>query len=145
MKLSTGYLLALTSVSDAKKGGKKNKENSKKARISGESFGEHCLAEKNDNGILTLTTVKGLNEVTNCHREIRCPAGYFVERKIAFIQGLHDCGGCEPEQWTYQDGHFIDSQGNVHNSISCNHNYEHNVFRLTYRIGLIVFLISYSK
>ena len=71
MKLITGYLLALASVSDAKKGGKKNKEKSKTVRISGESFGDNCLAEKNDNGILTLTTVKGLNEVTNCHREIR--------------------------------------------------------------------------
>ena len=132
MKLSTGYLLALASVSDAKKGGKKKKENNKKPRISGESFGEHCLAEKNEDGILTLTTVKGLNEVTNCHREIRCPAGYHVERKIGFIKGLHNCLGCEPNQWT-------DSKGNVHNSISCRHNFEHNVFRLTYRIGLIDF------
>ena len=132
MKLITGYLLALASVSNAKKGGKKNKEKSKTVRISGESFGDNCLAEKNDNGILTLTTVKGLNEFTNCHREIRCPAGYLVERKIAFIQGLHGCFGCEPNQWT-------DSQGNVHNSISCNHNFEHNVFRLKYRIELIDF------
>ena len=124
MKLSTGYLLALASVSDAKKGGKKKKENSKKPRISGESFGEHCLAEKNEDGILTLTTVKGLNEVTNCHREIRCPAGYHVERKIAFIKGLHDCSGCEEDQW----------------GIGCNYKFEHNVFRLTYRIRLIDFL-----
>ena len=132
MRLGTGFVLALASVSDAKKGGKKNRENTKKARISGESFGEHCLAEKNDDGILTLTTVKGLNEVANCHREIRCPAGYHVERNISFIKGLHGCFGCEPNQWT-------DSQGNVHDSISCNHNFEHNVFRLTYRIGLIDF------
>ena len=47
MKLSTGFLFALASVSDAKKGGKKKKENNKKPRISGEYFGEHCLAEKN--------------------------------------------------------------------------------------------------
>ena len=123
MKLSTGFLFALASVSDAKKGGNK-------PRISGESFGEHCLAEKNDDGILTLTTVKGLNEVTNCHREIRCLAGYLVARKIAFIKGLHDCLGCEPDQW-------FDSKGNVHNFISCRNNFEHNVFRLSYRIGLI--------
>ena len=62
MKFSTEYLLALASVSEAKKGGKNNKENENFVIVSGKerAFGEHCLAEQNEDGILTMTTTIGL-------------------------------------------------------------------------------------
>ena len=59
MKLSTGYLLALASVSDAQA----DKENDYMVIISGDDernvYGEHCIAEQNQDGILTITTTKG--------------------------------------------------------------------------------------
>ena len=59
MKLSTGYILALASVGDAQP----DKENDHMVIISGDDernvYGEHCIAEQNQDGILTITTTKG--------------------------------------------------------------------------------------
>ena len=121
MKLSKSCLLALASVSSAKKGGKKNKENDHHVIVSGKerAFGEHCLAEQNEDGILTMTTTIGLNEVASCHRQLGCRDGYTLARNIASIDGLNDCYGCELDMgW------------------SCNSNYEHNSFKFKYRIRL---------
>ena len=121
MKLSTSCLLALASVSNAKKGGKKNKENYHHVIVSGKerAFGEHCLAEQNEDGILTMTTTIGLNEVASCHRQLGCRDGYTLARNIASIDGLQDCYGCELDMgW------------------SCNNNFDHNSFKFKYRIRL---------
>ena len=119
MKLSTGYLLALASVSEAKKGGKNNKENEHFVIVSGKerAFGEHCLAEQNEDGILTMTTTIGLNEVASCHRQLGCRDGYTLARYIASIDGLQDCSGCEDEAGAW----------------SCGNNYDHNSFKFKYR------------
>ena len=123
MKLSTGYLLALASVSEAKKGGKNNKENEHFVIVSGKqrAFGEHCLAEQNEDGILTMTTTKGLNEVTSCHRQLGCRDGYTLARKISSIK-LHDCWQC-----------YDDDDGN---GWHCYKNYDRNSFKFKYRIWL---------
>ena len=120
MKLSSGYLLALVSANDAKKGGKKNKENDHFVIVSGKerAFGEHCLAEQNEDGILTMTTTKGLNEVASCHRQLGCRDGYTLARKIVSIDGLQDCMGCEDNDET---------------GWKCNLNYHHNSFKFKYR------------
>ena len=99
MKLSASYLLALASVSDAKKGGKKNKENYHHVIVSGKdrAFGEHCIAEQNEDGILTMTTTIGLNEVASCHRQLGCRDGYTLARNIVSIDGLQDCQGCQDD------------------------------------------------
>ena len=89
---------------------------------------KHCSLTKTEEGITTITTTKGLNEVAFCHHEIRCPAGYLVERNIASIKGLQECQGCVPDQ-QFPDKGWLD----------CDNNYEHNVFKLTYRIQLTVF------
>ena len=123
MKLSTSCLLALASVSDAKKGGKKNKENYHHVIVSGKerAFGEHCLAEQNEDGILTMTTTIGLNEVASCHRQLGCRDGYTLARKIVSIDGLQDCWGCEDDDET---------------GWSCNNNFDHNSFKFKYRMRL---------
>ena len=120
MKLSSGYLLALASANDAGKGGKKNKENDHFVIVSGKerAFGEHCLAEQNEDGILTMTTTKGLNEVASCHRQLGCRDGYTLARKIVSIDGLQDCLGCEDNDET---------------GWNCNFNYDHNSFKFKYR------------
>ena len=122
MKLSTGYLLALASVSEAKKGGKKNKENEHFVIVSGKerAFGKDCLAEQNEDGILTMTTTIGLNEVTSCHRQLGCRDGYTLARNIASIKGLQECWGC-----------YEDSDG-----WRCFNNYDRNTFKFKYRIWL---------
>ena len=124
MKLSTGYLLALASVSEAKKGGKNNKENEHFVIVSGKerAFGEHCLAEQNEDGILTMTTTKGLNEVTSCHRQLGCRDGYTLARRITSIKGLQDCWGC----FERHDGL----------GWHCENNYDRNSFKFKYRIWL---------
>ena len=125
MKLSTGYLLALASVSEAKKRGKDNKENEHFVIVSGKerAFGEHCLAEQNEDGILTMTTTIGLNEVTSCHRQLGCRDGYTLARKIASIKGLQDCWGC--------DDYKLSGNGWY-----CSRNYDRNSFKFKYRIWL---------
>ena len=123
MKLSTGYLLALALVSEAKKGGKKNKKNEHFVIVSGKerAFGKDCLAEQNEDGILTMTTTIGLNEVTSCHRQLGCRDGYTLARNIASIKGLHDCWGCsETEVFGW----------------SCSRNFDRNSFKFKYRIRL---------
>ena len=123
MKLNTSFLFALASVSDAKKGGKKNKEKEHWVIVSGKerAFGEHCLAEQNEDGILTMTTTIGLNEVASCHRQLGCRDGYTLHRNIASINGLQDCWGCEDD----------DETGPL-----CHNNYDHNSFKFKYRIRL---------
>ena len=129
MKLSTGCLLALAPVSDAKKRGKKNKENDHMVILSEQErniWGEHCLYEQSEDGILTITTTKGLNEVTSCHRQLGCRDGYTLARKIDSIDGLQDCWSCEddgkPESWGP--------------GFSCNNHYDHNSVKFKYRIRL---------
>ena len=85
---------------------------------------KHCSLTTTEDGITTITTTKGLNEVAFCHHEIRCPAGHLVERNIASIKGLQDCQGCIPDQQFPEKG-WLD----------CDNNYEHNVFRLAYTRG----------
>ena len=125
MKLSTGYLLALALVSEAKKGGKKNKKNEHFVIVSGKerAFGKDCLAEQNEDGILTMTTTIGLNEVTSCHRQLGCRDGYTLARNIASIKGLHDCWGCS--------GHDEEVFG-----WHCSRNFDRNSFKFKYRIRL---------
>ena len=125
MKLSSCYLLALASLSDAKKRGKKNKENWVIVSGNKRSFGEHCHAEQNQDGILTMTTTKGLNEVANCYRQLGCRDGYVLARNIASIDGLQDCWGCEDPNGT----------GPI-----CHNNYEHNALKFSYRIRLKLLL-----
>ena len=119
MKLSASYLLALASVSDAQK------ENDHMVIISGENernvYGEHCIAEQNQDGILTITTTKGLNEVASCHRQLGCRDGYTLARNIASIDGLQDCYGCEDDDNT---------------GFLCHSNYDHNALKFKYRIRL---------
>ena len=124
MKLSTGYLLALTTVSEAKKGGKNSNENEHFVIVSGKerTFGEHCLAKQNEDGILTMTTTIGPNEVTSCHRQLGCRNGYTLARKIASIKGLQDCWRC-----------YDDDDGN---GWHCYKNYDRNSFKFKYRIWL---------
>ena len=126
MKLSTGYLLALASLSDAEKEG--NKENGNMVIVSekeGNIWGEHCLYEQNEDGILTITTTKGLNEVASCHRQLGCRDGYTLARKIASIVGLQDCFGCEDDDNTNHPEYY---------SYHCSSNYDHNALKLKYRI-----------
>ena len=120
MKLSTSYLLALVSAS---KGGKKNAANDHMVIVSGKerAFGDHCLAEQNEDGILTMTTTIGLNEVASCHRRLGCRDGYTLARKIVSIDGLQDCWGCEDDDET---------------GWSCNNNFDHNSFKFKYRMRL---------
>lgn len=120
MKLSTSYLLALASAS---KGGKKNAANDHMVIISRKerAFGDHCLAEQNEDGTLTMTTTIGLNEVTSCHRQLGCRDGYTLARKIVSIDGLQDCWGCEDDDET---------------GWSCNNNFDHNSFKFKYRMRL---------
>ena len=129
MKLGAGCILALTSLSDAKKQGQKNKENWVIVSGNKRSFGEHCVAEQNGDGILTMTTIKGLNEVTNCYRQLGCRDGFVLARNIASIDGLQDCWGCEDP---YNTGPI------------CHNNYEHNALKLSYRIRLISYLDNFS-
>ena len=132
MKLSTSCLLALASVSDAKKGGKKNKENYHHVIVSGKerAFGEHCLAEQNEDGILTMTTTIGLNEVASCHRQLGCRDGYTLARKIDSIDGLQDCWGCQ------DDGGWKPTGPQPSSGWHCNNNYDHNSFKFKYRMRL---------
>ena len=141
MKLSTNYLLALASVSDAKKGSKKNQENYHHVIVSEKdrAFGEHCLAEQNEDGILTMTTTKGLNEVASCRRQLSCRKGYTLARKIVSIDGLQDCRGCSKMIVPEGDDAMIDSLN--HGGWLC-HNHElahlqaHNSFKFKYRMRL---------
>ena len=126
MKLSTGYLLALASLSDAEKEG--NKQNGNMVIVSEKErniWGEHCLYEQNEDGILTITTTKGLNEVASCHRQLGCRDGYTLARKIASIVGLQDCFGCEDDDNTNHPEYY---------SYHCSSNYDHNALKLKYRI-----------
>ena len=139
MKLSTGCLLALASVSDAKKRGKKNKENDHMVILSDQErniWGEHCLYEQNEDGILTITTTKGLNEVASCHRQLGCRDGYTLARKIASIVGLQDCFGCEDDDNTNHPEYY---------SYHCSSNYDHNALKLKYRIRLTIRSIILDK
>ena len=79
-------------MSDAKKGGKKNTENDHMVIVSSKerAFGDHCLVEQNEDGILTMTTTIGPNEVASCHRQLGCRDGYTLARKIVSINGLQD-------------------------------------------------------
>ena len=132
MKLSTSYLLALASVSDAKKGSNKNKENYHHVIVSGKerAFGEHCLAEQNEDGILTMTTTIGLNEVASCHRHLGCRDGYTLSRKIVSIDGLQDCSGCQDDSGWQATGPQPSSGWLCHND------YDHNSFKFKYRMRL---------
>ena len=118
MRLSSGYLLALASVSNADK----NREN--EVIFSGNErnvWGEHCIAEQNEDGILTITTTKGLNEVTSCHRQLGCRDGYTLVRKIISIEGLQDCMSCE-----------LDEPGPWGPGLSCSDNFDHNAVKFKY-------------
>ena len=132
MKLSTSYLLALASASDAKKGSKQNKENYHHVIVSGKerAFGEHCLAEQNEDGILTMTTTIGLNEVASCHRQLGCRDGYTLARKIDSIDGLQDCWGCQDE-YGWNATAPQPSSGWL-----CHNRYDHNSFKFKYRMRL---------
>ena len=125
MKLSTGYLLAIASVTDAEK----NTENDHTVIISGEKernvYGEHCIAEQKEDGILTITTTKGLNEVTSCHRQLGCRDGYTLARNIASLEGLQDCQTCE--DYDINDIYVYHCGFNV---------YDHNALKFKYRIRL---------
>ena len=136
MKLSTNYLLALASVSDAEKGGKKIQENYHNVIVSGKdrAFGEHCLAEQNEDGILIMTTTKGLNEVASCRRQLGCRKGYTLSRKIVSIDGLQDCRGCSKVIVPEGDDAMIDSLG--HGGWLCPHNLARNSFKFKYRMRL---------
>ena len=142
MKLSTGYLLALASVSEAKKGGKNNTENEHFVIVSGKerAFGEHCLAEQNEDGILTMTTTIGLNEVASCHRQLGCRDGYTLARKIVSIDGLQDCWGCQDDDGWKATGPQPSS------GWLCNNNYDHNSFKFKYRMRLAydLYFIDYK-
>ena len=134
MKLCNSFFLALASVSDAKKGGKKNKENYHHVIVSGNderAFGtEYCLAEQNEDGILTMTTTIGLNEVASCHRQLGCRDGYTLARKIVSIDGLQDCFGCQDDDGWQATGPQPESGWLCHN------NYDHNSFKFKYRMRL---------
>ena len=134
MKLSTNYLLALASVSDAEKGGKKIQENYHHVIVSGKhrAFGEHCLAEQNEDGILIMTTTKGLNEVASCRRQLGCRKGYTLSRKIVSIDGLQDCTGCSKMIIPDGDEPMVDDHGGW----LCHNNYDHNSFKFKYRMRL---------
>ena len=127
MKLSSSYLLAFASMSEVKTGGKKSTENDHMVIVSGNkrSFGEHCLAEQNEDGILTMTTTKGLNEVTSCHRQLGCRDGYTLARKIVSIDGLQDCFGCENDNGVIENGW---------DTPICHYGWEHNAFKFKYRM-----------
>ena len=132
MKLSKSLILALASVSDAKKGDQKNKENEHFVIVSGKerAYGEHCLAEQNEDGILTMTTTIGLNEVASCHRQLGCRDGYTLARKIVSIDGLQDCWGCQ------DDGGWRPTGPQPSSGWSCNNNFDHNSFKFKYRMRL---------
>ena len=110
-------------LASASKGGKKNAANDHMVIISRKerAFGDHCLAEQNEDGTLTMTTTIGLNEVTSCHRQLGCRDGYTLARKIVSIDGLQDCWGCEDDDET---------------GWSCNNNFDHNSFKFKYRMRL---------
>ena len=133
MKLSASYLLALASVSNAKKGGKKNKDNYHHVIVSGKerAFGEHCIAEQNEDGILTMTTTIGLNEVASCHRQLGCRDGYTLARNIVSIDGLQDCQGCQDDDGWRATGEQPES------GWLCHSDYDHNSFKFKYRTRLL--------
>ena len=140
MKLSTSYLLALASAS---KGGKKNAANDHMVIISRKerAFGDHCLAEQNEDGTLTMTTTIGLNEVTSCHRQLGCRDGYTLARKIVSIDGLQDCWGCEM-RWCQNEYGCQDEYGwnstdpQPSSGWLCHNRYDHNSFKFKYRMRL---------
>ena len=141
MKLSTSYLLALASLSDAKKESEKFQENYHHVIVSGKdrAFGEHCIAEQTEDGILTMTTTKGLNEVASCRRQLACRKGYNLSRKIVSIDGLQDCRGCSKVIVPEGDDAMIDSLG--HGGWLCRngelaHMVARNWFKFKYRMRL---------